>query len=233
MLVKPPLWLGGEGSAPRDMPLLRRRLARVRRGVARRPLLVCTDGWVSSIWALREPLRAPVPTGTGGRLRLRSGRHVLSAPVSKRYARRRVVETERHRIDGPPARVEPLRRRVPGEGVINRAYIERLHATFRDRLAPLARRCRALARHTLTLRHGMYLIGTVYNFCTPHASLGHTSRGTTPAMAAGITDHCWSVQAWLSYPVPPLRGTPPTQCGRPSHAPKRLIEQWCGDHGSL
>ena len=47
----------------------------------------------------------------------------------------------------------------------------RLNATFRERLASLARRGRALARHTLTLQHGMYLIGTVYNFCTPHASL--------------------------------------------------------------
>jgi hypothetical protein len=47
-----------------------------------------------------------------------------------------------------------------------------------------------LARHTLTLRHGIHLIGTVYNFCTPHASLAHAGRGTTPAMAAGITDHC-------------------------------------------
>ena len=47
-----------------------------------------------------------------------------------------------------------------GAGVINTAYIERLNATFRARLAALTRRGRALARHTLTLQHGMYLIGT-------------------------------------------------------------------------
>jgi IS1 family transposase len=47
--------------------------------------------------------------------------------------------------------------------VINTAYIERLNATFRERLAPLARRCRALARHTMTLHEGMFLVGTVYN----------------------------------------------------------------------
>ena len=52
--------------------------------------------------------------------------------------------------------------------MINTAYIERLNATFRERLAPLARRCRALARHTLTLHEGMFLVGTVYNFV--HAS---------------------------------------------------------------
>ena len=142
----------------------------------------------------------------------------MIAQVVKRYARRRVVETERRIVDGTPARVETLRRRSQGDGVINTAYIERLNATFRAWLASLTRRGRALARRTLTLQHGMYLIGTVYNFCTPHASLLHASGGTTPAMAAGITDHCWTVQELLSFHVPPPRWTPPKQRGRPSHA---------------
>jgi IS1 family transposase len=72
-----------------------------------------------------------------------------------------VIETERRILEGTPARVEPLRRRSQGEGVSNTADIERLNATFRARLAALTRRGRALARHTLTLQHGRYLIGTV------------------------------------------------------------------------
>jgi len=231
MMVKTRLWLGGEVSEQRDMPLIRRLIERVKRCAARRPLLVCTDGLVSYIRAIRETFREPVHTGQGGRPRLRPWRHILIAQVIKRYERRRVVETERRLVDGTPARVETLRRRSQGDGVINTAYIERLNATFRARLASLTRRGRALARHTLTLQHGMYLIGTVYNFCTPHASLAHVGRGTTPAMAAGITDHCWTVQELLSFHVPPPRWTPPKQRGRPSHAFKRLIERWCGDHG--
>ena len=231
MMVKPRLWLGGEVSEQRDMPLIRRLIERVRRCAARRPLLVCTDGLVSSIRAVRETFRDPVHTGTGGRPRLRRWRHVLIAQVVKRYAQRRVVDVERRLVDGTPARVETLRRRSQGDGVINTAYIERLNATFRERLASLTRRGRALARRTLTLQHGMYLIGTVYNFCTPHASLAQAGSKTTPAMAAGITDHCWTVQELLSFHVPPSRWTPPTKRGRPSHALKRLIERWCGDHG--
>jgi transposase-like protein len=231
MMVKTRLWLGGEVSEQRDMSLIRRLIERVRRCATHRPLLICTDGLVSSIRAVRETFRDPVHTGTGGRPRLRPWRNVLIAQVIKRYERRRVVETERRIIDGTPARVETLRRRSQGDGVINTAYIERLNATFRERLASLTRRGRALARHTVTLQHGMYLIGTVYNFCTPHASLAHASGRTTPAMAAGITDHGWTVQELLSFHVPPPRWTPPKQRGRPSHAFKRLIERWCGDHG--
>ncbi len=234
MMVKTRLWLGGEVSEQRDMALIRRLVERVKRCAARRPLLICTDGLVAYIRAIRETFRDPVHTGKDGRPRLRPWRHVLIAQVVKRYERRRVVETDRRIIDGTPARVETLRRRSQGEGVINTAYIERLNATFRERLTPLARRSRALARRTLTLQHGMYLIGTVYNFCTPHASLGLATLGAdrrsasqTPAMAAEITDHCWSVQHLLAYHVPPPRWTPPQQRGRPSRALRRLIERWC------
>jgi hypothetical protein len=104
----------------------------------------------------------------------------------------------------------------------NTAYIERLNATFRERLAPLARRCRALARHALTLHEGMFVVGTVYNFCTPHESLSHTQQ-TTPARAAGITDHCWTMHELLSFHVPLSRWTPPTRRGRPSRALQHLI----------
>src|SRR3989441_5360976 len=193
MMVKTRLWLGGEVSEQRDMPLIRRRIERVKRCAARRPLLVCTDGLCTYIRAMRETFRDPVRRGTSGRPRLRRWRHVLIAQVVKRYERRRVVDTERRIVDGTPARVKTLRRRSQWDGVINTAYIERLNATFRARLASLTRRGRALARRTLTLQHGMYLIGTVYNFCTPHASLPHASGGTTPPAAPGVTHPAWDL----------------------------------------
>jgi transposase-like protein len=227
MMVATRLWLAGEVSEHRDMPLIRRLIERVRRCALPRPLLFCTDGLCTYIRAMRETFRDPERTGAPGRPRLCPWRNICIAQVVKRYAQRRVVDVERRIVEGTPARVETLRRRAQGDGVINTAYIERLNATFRERLASLTRRGRALARCTLTLQHGMYLIGTVYNFCTPHASLAHADGETTPAMAAGITDHCWSVRELLSYHVPPPRWTPPKQRGRPSWALQRLVKRWC------
>ena len=111
MMVTTRLWLGGEVSERRDLPLIRRLMERVRRCAACRPLLVCTDGLVSYIRAIRETFCDPIHTGRGGRPRLRPWRHVFIAQVVKRYERRRVVATDRRIIDGTPARVETLRRR--------------------------------------------------------------------------------------------------------------------------
>lgn len=230
MMVRTRLWLAGAVSEQRDMTLMRPLIERVRACALRRPIVFCTDGLCSSVRAMRETFREPVPTGGPGRPRLRLWRNICIAQVVKRSVQRRVVAIERRIIAGTPARVETIRRRSQGEGVINTAYIERLNATFRERLAALTRRGRALARRTLTLQHGMYLIGTVENFCTPHESLAQASGATTPAMAAGITDHCGSVQELLSFPVPPPRWTPPKRRGRPSHALERLRKRWCGDH---
>jgi len=84
--------------------------------------------------------------------------------------------------------------------LINTAYIERLNATFRERLAALARRRRAGAHKPCRLEAGMWLVGTTYNLVWRHCSLG---EGRTPAMAARLTEHRWSVEELLRYPVPP------------------------------
>ena len=123
-----------------------------------------------------------------------------------------------------------------GGGVINTAYIERLNATFRQRLAWLARRTRNLARQKETLLAGMFVVGCLYNFCDNHHSLrlklSVGSRGyrwvqRTPAMAAGLSDHRWSVAELFLFQVPPPRWRPPKRQERPSLKMLKLIEQWC------
>jgi hypothetical protein len=135
---------------------------------------------------------------------------------------------------GAVEQVESLRHKAHAESVLNTAFIERLNATFRQRLTSLVRRTRALARRTATIEQGMWLVGTLYNFCTTHESLRVRSdlprarwQERTPAMAAGITDHRWNVKELLSYRVPPPKWQPPKRRGRMSHELKLKIMQWC------
>ena len=81
-----------------------------------------------------------------------------------------------------------------GLGVINTAYIERLNATFRTWLPALRRRSRTPAREVAHVEAGMFWMGAVYNFCRVHTTLNGT-----PAMAADLTDHVWSVDELLRY----------------------------------
>ena len=125
---------------------------------------------------------------------------LLIVQAVKRYARRRVRAVERRIIRGNAQTVATMLTATQGTAtaVINTAYIERLNATFRARLATLVRRGRAIARHMATLEAGMWLVGTVYNLVSAHRSLD----GRTPAQAAGLTDHRWTMHALLTFPVP-------------------------------
>jgi len=74
-------------------------------------------------------------------------------------------------VRGTPQAMAELLSKTRTGTVINTAYIERLNATFRSALAPLARRGRAIAHLATTLTAGMDLVGCAYNFCWCHRSL--------------------------------------------------------------
>lgn len=230
------LWLGGVLSISRDTSLIVALIQKVRHCALCRPLLFCVDGCQTYVGAIRRVFREPMRNGKVGRPRLRPWDGVHIAQMVKQYARKRVVGVTRRVVQGTQANVRGLILRTQGGGVINTAYIERLNATFRARITALVRRGRALARQTSTLHQAMYLVGTVYNFCTYHKSLRlplYLPNGRrrwlcrTPAIAAGITDHRWTVEELLLFRVPLPRWTPPKRRGRPSNATKALIAQWC------
>jgi hypothetical protein len=77
----------------------------------------------------------------------------MIAQAIKRYARRRVVEVLRRVVVGTEEAVDARLNSTQDSvtAVINTPYIERLQATFRSRLAPLARKTRATARQRATL----------------------------------------------------------------------------------
>jgi transposase-like protein len=227
LMVSTRLWLGGVVSAQRDRPLIERLVALVAACAAFGPLLFVSDGLASYIGAVRRAFRTP-QGGTGGRPRLVPWPDLVMAQVVKQYAGRAVTGTLHRLVQGEVRQFLTLLWSTPGCQVLNTAFIERLNGTFRSRLAPFGRRTRCAARRTETVERALYLVGTLYNFCALHTSLLTPSgQPCTPAMAAGITDHRWSVAELLHYRIPPAPWQPPKQRGRRSRQLQALIDRWC------
>jgi hypothetical protein len=224
------LWLGGVVQIRRDRGLIRLLLERVRSCGTFDALLLCTDGLSSYPKQALKVFSEPLRTGKPGRPRLLLPEGLMVAQAIKRYARRRVTGVVRRTVRGTEEAVQARLNSTQGSkgAVINTSYIERLQATFRSRLAALARRTRAAVHKQATLQAGMWLVGTVYNFCRAHRSLRLRCSSSsaderrwverTPAQAAGLADRRWSVHELLAFCVPP---TPPKRRGR---RPRWLLE---------
>ena len=223
------LWLGGVISPHRDRALITTLVQMVRSCARSLAILVCVDGLASYVTAFRRVFRHAVRTGRPGRPRLVEAPGLLIGQVVKRYAQERVIGVVHRVVRGTTEAIAAALAVTGGGTVINTAYIERLNATFRSALAPLVRRGRALAHTEEVLTAGMYLVGCAYNFCWYHRSLRLRAptaaqqkwQERTPAIAAGLTDHCWTMQELLSYQVPLPAWVPPKRRGRP---PKQKLQ---------
>jgi len=230
------LWLGGVISPQRDGDLIQALADKVRKMALCRPLLLAVDGLASYVSAFRNAFRSkfPRPEGERGRCKMVSWPDIAIVQVVKQRIDG-VLNIERRIVQGAKDTVERLIQTTQGQGVINTAFIERLNATFRQRINALTRRTRTLAQRAETLAAGMYLVGCFYNFCDFHHSLrlklsvgsfGHHWVQRTPAIAAGLTDHLWTPTELLNFKVPPPRWKLPKQRGRPSTVMLQLAHQW-------
>jgi transposase-like protein len=226
------LWLGGAISPHRDLGLITGLVQQVRACTRGVDLLVCVDGLASYVTAFGRVFRTPVYTGRRGRPRLVLSAGFRLGQVVKHYAQRRVVGVQQRVVLGTAEGIAAVLAATGTGHSIHTAYIERLNATFRSRLAPLVRRGRTLARKLDTLEAGMAVVGAAYNFCWPHGSLrqlapvdaGRQWQERTPTMAAGLTDHAWSLHELLSYQVPLPAWVPPKRRGRPPNtSPSSLL----------
>lgn len=236
IMVHTRLWLGGVVAQRRDERLIWALVQIIRSCALARPLLICVDGFSAYVQAIQQGFRSPLPNGKRGRPWLIPWPDIHIGQVVKHYQGRRVVDVTRRMAQGCLEAAKVMLAKSHGGTKLNTAFIERLNATFRSRLAVLVRRSRALIRNPQTLEPLMYLMGSVYNFCTEHKSLRlplwiserryHWVQ-RTPAMAAGLADHCWSVKELLSFrtPLPAWEG--PKHRGRRSAAEKALIARWC------
>jgi hypothetical protein len=141
---------------------------------------------------------------------------LLYAQVVKQYRRRRVVRVRHRVVFGTVARVNQVLAATGWQ--INTAFIERANGSIRQHVAAVGRRVITLCKGEEGLRRQLLLYQMYHNFCLPHVSLRvplsqaqpMNGRGATkcwqprtPAMAAGLTDHVWTLREVLLFRVPP------------------------------
>jgi hypothetical protein len=141
---------------------------------------------------------------------------LLYAQVIKTVRRRRLVRVSHRVIFGTLAAIEQV---LAAHGWhINTAFVERLNLTIRQHVAAVGRRVSTLCKGEDGVRQQLVLYHVYYNFCLPHVSIRQPllqpvpTNGTgsakrwrpcTPAMAAGLTDHVWTLREVLLFRVPP------------------------------
>lgn len=200
------LWLWGEVSPHRDQPLIERLLSKVKQAAqsSLEPLLFAVDGFAAYPKTILRLFYTQEQTGRPGRPRHLPWPKLTIVQVVKSYQGRRLAQVARRLYHGTWQQAYALigLAQLDG-GQVNTAFIERLNATFRARLPALVRRTRSLAATTQRVEAEMFWAGAVYNFCTLHAAV-HGS----PAMAAGLTDHLWSLEEILRFRAPTHRTLP-------------------------
>ena len=231
IMVPTRLWLGGVVSPSRDHHLTDELLRLVRACCLRlSALLICCDGFAAYPKSIARAFsdKVPNPFGTG-RHRLQGWPEILVGIINKHRQNKRLVQVTREMLVGGITRAVEILQETCTGNTLNTAFIERFNGTLRERLATFTRRCRHAAHRHERLAAGMWLVGSLYNWCVPHRQLSRREafaqgrRGEvllTPAMASGLTDHVWSVHELLSYrrtpaALPPAKRGP----GRPRKQP--------------
>src|ERR1043166_9133364 len=141
---------------------------------------------------------------------------LLYAQVVKTVRRRRLVDVQHRVVFGSLEAVNHVL--APLGWHINTAFVERINLTIRQHVAAVGRRVSTLCKGEDGLLQQLAVFHCYYNFCLPHASVRRplpqpeTTHGSgsatkwrpwTPAMAAGLTDHIWTLREVLLFRVPP------------------------------
>jgi IS1 family transposase len=141
---------------------------------------------------------------------------LLYAQVIKIVRRRRLVRVRHRVVFGTLEAVQQVLAACGWQ--IQTAFIERVNLSMRQHVAAVGRRVSTLCKSEDGLRQPLAVFHGYYNFCLPHASLrrpvpqpepthgsGSAMQGRpcTPAMAAGLTDHVWTLREVLLFRVPP------------------------------
>jgi len=88
------------------------------------------------------------------------------------------------------------RRGLPDMDLATTCHCERLNLSVRTFTRRFTRKCLGFSKKLDNLKHAVALFAWHFNFARKHSS-----HGRTPAMAANLTDHQWTIEEMLSATI--------------------------------
>ncbi len=128
------------------------------------------------------------------------------ATVHKTRSKGRVVKVEQRIIFGTAEALAVALACSASSRAVNTSFVERQNGTDRNRNARKVRRSYCFSKDWSVHQSITYFTMYSYNFCWPVRTLrikaadGSWER-RTPAMAAGLADHVWTLSEWLTLPA--------------------------------
>jgi IS1 family transposase len=128
------------------------------------------------------------------------------ATVHKEREKGRVVKVETRLVFGTIARLVAALALSLVSKVVNTVFVERHNGTDRNRNRRKVRKTYGFSKDWEVHEAMTYFTMYSYNFCWPVRTLRvrvaeRQYAQRTPAMVAGLADHIWTVQEWVSYPA--------------------------------
>jgi IS1 family transposase len=128
------------------------------------------------------------------------------ATVEKVRKKGRVVEILTRVVFGTMAAVAAALAGSRVSRSINTSFLERQHLTDRHHNARKSRKTYRFSKDWRYHEASTYFTLYSYNFCWPVRTLREPAgegrwRRQTPAMAAGLADHVWTMAEWISFPT--------------------------------
>jgi len=174
------------------------------------PRLITTDEYPPYKQAILESFgikRTPKRTFIRGRPRKPSyhpSKDLVYATVHKTRVKGRVKRIDYRTVFGTGEQVEKALKVSKCSRKINTSFIERHNGTDRNRCSRKVRKSYCFSKDWDVHRAATCLSMYSYNFCWAVRTLRRPDgqKGKcTPAMAAGLTDHLWTMKEWLKMPV--------------------------------
>lgn len=128
------------------------------------------------------------------------------ATVEKTREKGRVVEIVTRVVFGTMAAIVEFLAKSKASWGINTSFLERQNATDRHKNARKVRKTYTFSKDWRVHESMTYFTMYSYNFCWPVRTLAELDdqgrvRKRTPAMAAGLADHVWTMREWITMPV--------------------------------